>query len=539
MNTLRSLFHLMRADFLERVRRYSFLIVLGATVFLGYAVAAGHILLRLHRYRGIYNSAWVGILMTVTTTFFLSLAGFYIVKNALERDRRTGVGQIIATTPVGRLFYLLGKTLSNLAVLAVIVGILILAAVAMQLIRGEDSRIELWSLISPLLLIGLPAMAVVAAVAVLFETLPGLRGGFGNVAYFFLWLFVGTYSFEHSTPFADLMGIKLIETILKAAAYARFPDYTGSFSFEIMPESRTLQTFRWEGIHWTPELILERLYWFGVAFGIVLIAAPFFDRFDPARGIFHRYDLSFKRGLLNRWLKRLRPKAAPSVASEAKRLVPAPARAHLTPLMAAPTHFRFGQTLLAELRLMLKGQRWWWYAVALGLIVAGLGNPSDVARRQLLPFAWIWPLLIWSAMGVRETRYRTEQLVFSAAHPLRRQLSATWLAGVIVAMLAGSGVAVRLILAGNWANVLTWTIGALFIPTLALALGCWSGSSKLFEIVYVLLWYMGPIQGLPVLDFMGASGVSVATGVPLYYLGLTIILLGLAIISRRRQLQIW
>lgn len=539
MNTLHIIFHLMRADFLERVRRYSFLIVLGATVFLASTVATGHIVLRLHRYRGVYNSAWVGILMTVTTTFFLSLAGFYIVKNALERDRRTGVGQIIAATPVGRLLYLLGKTLSNLAVLAVMVGILILAAVATQLIRGEDSRIELWSLISPFLLIGLPAMAVVAAVAVLFETLPGLRGGFGNVAYFFLWLFVGTYSLEHSTPFADLMGIKLVETILKAAAYARFPDYAGRFSVEILPESRILQTFRWEGIHWTPELILERLYWFGVAFGIVLITVLFFDRFDPARGISHRYDLSFKRGLLNRWLKRLPPEAAPSVASEAKRLVPAPAPVHLTPLMAAPTHFRFGQTLLAELRLMLKGQPWWWYVAALGLIVAGLSNPSDVARRQLLPFAWIWPLLIWSAMGTREVRHRTEQLVFSAAHPLRRQLAATWLGGVIVAMLAGSGVAVRLALASNWANVLAWTIGALFIPTLALALGVWSGSSKLFEVVYTVLWYVGPVNQVHYLDFMGTSSEAVAVGVPLYYLILTLTLLGLAVVGRRRQLQIW
>jgi len=36
MSTLRTLYHLARADFLERVRRYSFLILVGVTVYLGY-----------------------------------------------------------------------------------------------------------------------------------------------------------------------------------------------------------------------------------------------------------------------------------------------------------------------------------------------------------------------------------------------------------------------------------------------------------------------------------------------------------------------
>ena len=36
MNTMRVLYHLARADFLERVRRYSFLITLGLTVYIAY-----------------------------------------------------------------------------------------------------------------------------------------------------------------------------------------------------------------------------------------------------------------------------------------------------------------------------------------------------------------------------------------------------------------------------------------------------------------------------------------------------------------------
>jgi ABC-2 type transport system ATP-binding protein len=120
---------------------------------------------------------------------------------------------------------------------------------------------------------------------------------------------------------------------------------------------------------------------------------------------------------------------------------------HLSPLSPAALRFRAAAVLLAELQLMLKRQRWWWYVVAAGLLIASLANPAQDARRELLPWVWLWPILLWSAMGTREARHETDELVFSAAHPLRRQFPAAWFAGVIVAVLMGSGVALRLLLA--------------------------------------------------------------------------------------------
>ena len=80
MITLRSLYHIARADFLERVRRYSFLVMLGLVVFLGYQAAVGNINVQVGNYRGEYNSAWVGSMMAIIASFFLGLFGFYLVK---------------------------------------------------------------------------------------------------------------------------------------------------------------------------------------------------------------------------------------------------------------------------------------------------------------------------------------------------------------------------------------------------------------------------------------------------------------------------
>ena len=517
------LYHLARADFLERARRYSFLLTLGFALYLGYAAAVGKINVYLDEYRGVYTSAWVGTLMVMSTNCFLSLAGFYIVKNSIERDRQTRVGQILAATPLSRITYVLGKAASNYAVLLTMVLILALAGVAMQLLQREDPHLDLWALLSPFLFLAPPAMAVVAALAVLFESIRWLRGGFGNVAYFFVWNLGLTGTFLSKDGWTDWMGFAKVFQSLEAAGRATIPGYHGGVSLRLNPGGpRLIESFHWAGTSWTRELILQRLLWCGVALLLTFLAALFFDRFDPARGKPLREALE----------------PVPATAGEANgKPLSAPA-AHLTPLTEAPARFRFGAVLAAELRLMLKGKKWWWYAVAAGLIIACAATPSAELRGILLGFAWIWPVLLWSAMGVREARDQTNQLLFSAPHPITRQLPAVWLAGFTVALLTGSGFALRLLIGGNMRGILAWLIGALFIPAFALSLGVWSGTSKPFEILYTLLWYIGPMHAIPQFDFMGSAPVTATTRYPLMYLLLTCALAVGALAGRKRQLQI-
>ncbi len=537
MKTPRVLYHLARADLLERARRPSFLLALGVTLYLGYAVTSGQIVLHLGDYRGLYNSAWVGFLAATVSTMFASLAGFYVVKNTLERDRQTGVGQIIAATPVSTFNYLLGKMLSNLAILAAIGAVVALFAVALQFIAGEDMHLDLWQILSPFLLLYLPAMTLVAAVAVLFEAVPLLHGGIGNALYFFLWMLSLAEAALHPHVLKDWLGVLHIDDIVRAADRAGAFTAGGGISIEII-NIPLAKTFPWEGLSWTLEGVLSRLYWIGVALALILLATALFNRFDPARGFFRQYGLLVRRLSTLSWPRRRRPRVAPPPQIDVKVEEPAQRRGRLTALRRRPVVPRFGRMLLAELRLMLSGQPWWWYIVAAVLIAASMGIASEVADPVLGALAWLWPLLIWSAMGARETRHRTAEFVLSVAHPLR-QLPATWLAGVLVALLTGSGAAARLILARSWPTLGAWAVGALFVPALALALGVWSGSSRLFEAVYVVLWYAGPISHVSALDFMGAWMDSASRGVPWYYLGATAALLTIAFLGRRRQLQVY
>lgn len=560
MTAWRSLFHLVRADFLERTRGYGFLIVLGLTVWAGYLfvppAGASYAAMALGDYRGVYNSAWVGAMVAIMTSLFLTLAGFYLVKDAVARDERTGVGQIIAATPLSKVLYVLGKAASNVAVLAAMAGVLAVVALAMQLIRAEDVRIDLWALWSPFVLIVLPPLAVVAALAVLFETVRFLRGGFGNVSYFFLWIVVivagailPSQGAAGPRPVNDLLGINIPLAQMTAAAKAAYPAYDGAVTIGISAAKSgalAMQTFEWAGMAWTPAQAAGRLLWGGAAAGLALLAAMFFNRFDssqarPAtagrdergqtiddgRRPASKGPAAQPAGAIG--LAERIPDTLPAGSGPAGARARAPFVSRLAPL--PPARFSLLALTRAELRLLLKGQRWWWHAGALGLIIAGLAVPPQTARQIVLPLAWIWPVLIWSGLGSREARHATGAMVFSAPRPLARQLPAAWLAGVVVALTAGSGVLLTLARTGDAAGLLAWATGALFIPALALALGVLSGGSKLFEVLYTAWWYSGPLNGVAGLDFMGARH----GGLWPAYFALAMGLLALAVLGRWRQ----
>ena len=521
MRSTHVIYHIARADFFERVRRYSFLVMLGLAVFLGYQTAIGNMALVLGPYRGEFNSAWVGAMMSLIATFFIGWFGFFLVKGSVARDRETGVGQIMATTPLTRPLYLIGKWLSNFAVLMSMVAVLALGAVVIQFLQGENTQINLFAFLSPFVLIVMPLMALVAAAAVLFEAVSFLQGGFGNIVYFFAFIMVLPLFMENPTlkqySAFEPTGLGILASEMGKAVTAIYPEYSGDFSLGGGFVTAT-KVFTWNGVHWTPELILARFSLFALSILLIFFAALFFDRFDPSR--------SKPRSV------RIKSNASPS-APEIDSTSQAVSAPHLTPLNKAANRFSFFNVLMAEIKLLLKGQRWWWYIVMAGIIIACLVNSSAAVREYVLPIAWVWPILIWSAIGNREIHNNVQQMTFSSASPLLRQLPAQWLAGFIVTLLVGIGAIIRFTVDGDSVGMLALLSGAFFIPSLALACGVWSGTSKLFELLYMLIWYLGPLNKLMALDYIGSHG----NGRPEFFIPFSIVLIVLAFIGRTRQIR--
>ncbi len=433
--------------------------------------------------------------------------------------------------------------------------VIILAAAALVIqLFGSESALDPWALLAPFLLVALPCMGFIAGLTVLFESIPFLRGGLGNVIYFALWMAITTGAFW-STSDAGLtrraptepLGLGVFIPSMASTLKAQHPDYTPGldapdgdvsntnrgFSVAFFA-NRMGQTFQWDGIAWTLPIALRQWVWGLVGLALAVGGSLFFERFDPSRG----RPKIVKAARRKSAQRETAAEAASAITAEAEAAgigttaarPAAAAHPRLRPLRSARSSFSFPGVFLAELRLLLKGWPWWLYIAAGGLIVACAVLPQDVVKDMLLlQAAWIWPILVWSAMGSREHRFTTYPMVYAAPNPLWRQIPATWLAGIVITAVTGSGGAIAFLIAGDLAALTGWLGAVIFIPSLALALGAWSGSNRLFEIVYVLWWYRGAVQHGSALDFIAQPS--------LLYAAIGLALLAAALVGRGVQIQ--
>lgn len=507
------------ADFRERVRRPSFLAMLLAAVALGYAAAppasAGYAMLSVGGYRGAYDGAYLGTILALMGGMWLSFAGFYLVKNSIARDDSTGVGQVLAASPLRRTSYTLGKFASNLLVLVALTAVLALMAPVMQLLRGESATIDPVGLWLPFLLFPIPMLALTAAMAVVFETLGPLRAGLGNVVWFFGWLAaVGTLALGSSS--LDPLGFEAVSGSMRADLLAQHPNVSGTaLSAGLIVQQHPLNTFDWSGLDITAGLLAGRLVLLILAVGLALLTALWFTRFDspdpiPPDATAGPRDATF----------------APSATGTRRAFA-------VSALPGAPVArgSAFGGLVVGEMRILLRGVPRWWLLGALALSVVSLVVPGRFVAFPMLPLAWIWPVLIWARLGTQQRENYVDLLVGSA--PARhRRLAAEWLAGLLLAAFAGLGPLVRMVVAADLVGIAAWTGGAVFIPSLALALGVLGGSNRLFQAVYLTLWYT-VMNSIAALDFMGAvreNGHPAGPG-PVMILGFSVALLATALLT--------
>ncbi len=549
MSRLRTVLELALGDFRERARRYSFLLTLGAAAYLAYTVHAGWWLVRIGEYAPASGPVRMGMLVAKATVVILSLVGFYVVRGSVERDQRTGVGQILAATPAGtRLEYAAAKFVSNTAVLGAMLLVLGTLALAMAWWRTGFSVAAVWQIGAPTLLIAAPTLALVAGLAVLFDSIPWLRGAGGNVLYFFVWSGLLGASIAGS-PALDLTGYALIHDSLREALAAARPEVMArGLTVQLRPGGLPDVTrFEWSGVSWSAGTVAWRLYWVALGAGLAGVAALFLRLFDPFGD---RSASGEPEGETDEATGEAtgRPDRDERVVTEAGSTDRAsghsgPSSAGgfsvsgLAPPRTASAVRALPRAVGGELRLLVSGHAWWWYGLVAAANVAAFLLPSGTPPQTVLLAAWLLPVSAWSSMGCRERIHGTEQMLFSSPGPRIRQLPAQLAAGTGLALVTAAGPVIDLTLAGDLLSLAALCAGAVFVPALALCLGAWSGSTRPFEALYVVLWYIGPVNGVPFLDFMGVTGQAVEVGASGWFALVAVALCLLSWPGRGRQMS--
>jgi ABC-type multidrug transport system ATPase subunit len=357
---------------------------------------------------------------------------------------------------------------------------------------------------------------IVAALAVMFECLPGLRGAGGNVVFFFVWTGVLGVTFSGIEGAggtivqrrSDVFGISAPLADFEQDLLRARPGHPAGLSIGAHIGGKPPQPLPWKGLGLDRQWLAARAAWMLVVLPLLGIAALGFDRFDPAR--------------------RRRPGAQPRDSVDAATAEPTGGAWHaLTPIVASPAGWRPLAMLGAELRLLLWRQPWWWYAGLLAAWLAGLANPATNGVAWVVPLAWLSCVTRWSELGARAELHGTHALLWSAPAPLLRQLPVQWLAGALLGLVAVAPVLLKLLLAGDIGVLAQVLVGAAFVPAASLAGGAIAGGPRLFELAFLMLWYAA-MNGAPGARFYGDPTLAFASSYATVYLASATALLGLA-----------
>ena len=435
-------------------------------------------------YSGTYSTGFIGAVMAMLTAMILPLAGFYLVTGSVTRDQRRRVWPIIAATRTSTAAYLGGKWVASVAYLLLLASVSLIPA-AILFFRYGTGPFAVDQLLLPWLLMVPPAMAFTAAMALLFDCTPVLRGRAGWVIWFFVWTF-GFIALPASlgnimdndpandrVPSFDPSGAVFFEDLLKRSIDTPI---TGT-SLGIIVIDKPLLRVPFPELRIEPVLLLRRLM--ALAWSAVPLVL--------AGWIFH-----WTRNWSPRGSKP--PKKKPVIDqgwSEGGSLT-----GSSQPL---PTHPSYLRSVGAELRMMWKSASWIrWPMLASGMLF--LLVPESSARGFLALFLILLvPLIAESA--AREQLSGTTATVFSQPG-LPRSVVAWKLSAVASFIVLVSLPVILRACLDEPLQGLTIVLALTFIATASVGLGWLSGGGKFFVGIFVVLWYLAIQKDSP-LDFTG------------------------------------
>ena len=457
------------ADLQARTRSFAFLIVAALALQFAYLFVpdahAGYLTVSVGGTRGIYNAAWLGALNALCSVLILGFVGFYVVRDAVLRDERAGCAGIVAASPVSRVAFIAGKWTSNVAILGFVATVLLAGAMVMQQVRAEDRAFDALAYAAPFVFVVVPACAVIAALAVLFDTVRPLRGVWGSV----LWFFVVSFAIEFplmawtksgaASPL-DALGLTTLIAGMTTSLQAAFPGAKLSgLTIGVSNYVRAPQTFVWHGMAWTGVLIAARLVWAAIAVGIVGLASLAFNRsaYSGARVGTRR------RTAIGRFV--------PDIPGL--------------------------RLLRAEASILFAESGWWWTIAAVTVGLVGFFVPQSALLGFVLPVALLVPLGKYGALGTRDRADGVDELLLSAPRAATRTIAARILAAGLIGCIPLAGAIVRLP---------ALAIVPFAAAALAIVIGRLSGTPRAFEAMYLAVWYAGALNHVPVVD-LGADAL--------------------------------
>lgn len=490
-------------------------------------------------FRGLYNSAWIGLLTVMFLHTVLLAFGILLVRSSISRDRNLGLGSYFLSSPASLHRYIESKRLSNFIYLAGIALGVELMALVMQLSRGESLQIRMLDYAVPYAVIILPFLYVIATAAVALELFRPLRGMAGNVLVFigaiaYLGFLLSGIDSKSLNPNTDFTGLLFVVNHI-SGEFIRglgLSEWEGGFSF-FQNIRQYDHHFVVHSAQWNTDFLLSRLL-------VVLLAGVLLHgivRLTSWERLFREPEDSSRQD-------GTQPAAsADQVAGGSSAASASPASPLLTPdpldasaslavpgllvatsssaasrIPASPDSLASpagsGFVFIRPSRLQASALKLLPYELLLA--VRGLGRVKTIALLGLLLLSWLpssgdlsgfnfllvtaGPLLFLPGIEL----HGGDPAIRCALGFKRSYFAAKASAFGVPLVLLFTVPALRLIADGQSGSVLGLLSGLCFALGLGL-IGAYY-SPHLVGGGYLFLWYTGVVQGLPAADLFGLHG---------------------------------
>ena len=452
--------------------------------------------------RGLFTSGYIGAFTAMRSLWIFILMAFHVSRSSIDEDHRDGIGEILASTSMKKVTYILGKLLGCILYLCILLVVVYTLTLASQVIHAEGPLQPLsiaWSFV----LFTVPAVIFTAGLGMTMQMIPLLKQWPGDILFIIFFLFNKDIS-------QSLSGDSILT------------DHIHSY-LNNNPNAITIvgqeKAFYWPGMPFAWNVILPRMLWVLLGIGLAAFASVLFDRFRVPHG--------------RRWgfLKKVdRTSTNVSLHIGGTYSISLPE----SPSRSSGILWSSVIALLAEILLVLK-RRWWYLLGCIGFAIATFIVSGEDLTLYVLPMALLLPVGAIADLGSRERRSGTHELVLTAPYKQALYPLWKWGSGFVLACLALMGPVFLHFSNGRLTPALALMTGVVFLVSMAVSFSILTGGYRLFVIIYVFLWWLlvNGINKYPP-KWLDWSGVWYGGEYPLiltFYLYLSIILLGFASIK--------
>ncbi len=482
-----------------RMRRLSTLVAVMAMIAISWAMIVdpktGSSLMAINQARVLYTSSALAMGSASMLSFLMALIGFFLVRGRIVEDIRSGIGCVIAATPVSNGLFLFSRWLGGVIYMFALIMVAMCSIMVLHALRG-DGPIQVLVYLQTYLLVLVPMIVFAVSAAILFDSVPFLMGKAGDFIYFLAWMLqlsiiskIEEMSAGSLSSWLVLDFSGLVSTIVVLKTHLLTNNFSlGASTFNPLVAPITLPVNMWS---W--QMFVLRLSTAGLALTLLLPAIPLFHRFSPDKvKQSHARKRRSPLEILNGWTRPLAKQVQPLFIWSAKSA-------------------NFMGQVVADIALTFVHSP---FAIIALVVLTGL---AALLKLSALPGLTIFAVAFWgvlvSDISTRDFQAAIESMTGAVRGGAVRRYFRQLLATILLGFLFTGVIIFRLGFATPF-FALALVIGIISVSALASSLGKLTNTSKTFMSLFLFTVYVATqADKVAMLDIFGFNQVATMSNV--------------------------